>query len=233
MIAFVRPFSRLEVNHRVGDRRVALNAVGPRPEKKIAWHEFIEFESILVAAVNRSEISRFAQPDILLARIARHVFNSVLRQHVIDEAGAIHSAIRRIGRAVFVIEISRCELERTRTICTGSAFFSKPLISSCASVATLSAGEESATGDPGESSGLGEGLSFGFGEAVSVGLGRRSGRGISFLFSGVGSSSGGSSSLYWLFGGRRSWRRRGAGFFLLVFLGWYAPFLGVGVAKNS
>ena len=89
------------------DRRISLDAVRPCPEKKVARDKFIEFEGVLLTAIHRFESSRFAQPDILLARIARHITNSILRQNVKDEAGAIHPAARRIGRAVLVVEIPR------------------------------------------------------------------------------------------------------------------------------
>lgn len=94
------------------DRRIALDAVGPCPEKEIAGDKFIELEGVLLAAVHCPETSRFAQPDILLARIARHIRNAILRQHVNDEAGTIHPTVRGIGRAVLVIQIPRRQLER-------------------------------------------------------------------------------------------------------------------------
>lgn len=110
--ALLRSFLAAKINHRVSDRRVALDAVGPGPEKKIAGNEFVEFEGVFLAAVDRPESSRFAQPDILLARIARHIANAILRQHVNDKPGAIHPTVCRIRRPVLVIEIPRRQLER-------------------------------------------------------------------------------------------------------------------------
>ena len=94
------------------DRRIALDAVGARPEKQISRNQFIELERVLVSAVDGPERSGLSQPNVLLARIARHIANAILRQDIEDEAGAIHPAARRIGRAVFVIEIASRQLER-------------------------------------------------------------------------------------------------------------------------
>jgi hypothetical protein len=108
----VRPFLAAEIKHGVRDRRIALDAVGARPKKKIAWDQLVELEGVVVSAVDRLEGSGFAQPDILLARIARHVPDTVLREDVEDKAGAIHPPARWIGRTVFVLEIARRQLER-------------------------------------------------------------------------------------------------------------------------
>src|SRR5439155_13854406 len=60
---------------------------------------------------DRIKISRFAHPDILLARIARYVGKSIFLQNIVNETGAIHSAICRISGAVSVTEILPCQLE--------------------------------------------------------------------------------------------------------------------------
>src|SRR5438094_9880561 len=62
-------------------------------------------------AQNRVEISRFAHPDVLLARIARHIFEPVLREKIINEPRAIHAAICGIGRAIRITEILLCQSE--------------------------------------------------------------------------------------------------------------------------
>ena len=61
---------------------------------------------------NGAKVARFAYPDILPARVSRHVFDAVLAQDVVNEAGTIHPAIRRIGRSIAVIEIAFRQLER-------------------------------------------------------------------------------------------------------------------------
>ena len=64
-----------------------------------------------MAAQDRVETSRLAHPDILLAGIARDIAESVLLKNVVKEAGAIHAAVFRIGRAVAVAEILFGQLE--------------------------------------------------------------------------------------------------------------------------
>ena len=64
-----------------------------------------------MAAQDRIEISRFAHPHILLARIAGHISKSVLAKKIINETGAIHSAVCGISGAVCVTEILRCQIE--------------------------------------------------------------------------------------------------------------------------
>ena len=54
-------------------------------------------------------MSGFPHPNILLAGIARHIWKTILLKHVIDKAGAIHSAIFRICGAIGVTEILFCQ----------------------------------------------------------------------------------------------------------------------------
>jgi hypothetical protein len=100
-----------QVNHRVRDRRIALNRISAGPKKKIARLQIIEFERILFLTHNRLEFARSSQPDVLLAGIAWYVIDPILFEHEINEARTVHSAICRIGRAVFVIEIAGGEFE--------------------------------------------------------------------------------------------------------------------------
>ena len=104
--SLIRSFFAAEINHGVGDGRVALDVVGPGPKKKIPGDKLVQLEGVLLATVDRLEIPGFTQPDILLARIARHGGNAILCQDVKNETGAIHPAIRGIGRPIFVVEIS-------------------------------------------------------------------------------------------------------------------------------
>lgn len=90
------------------NRRIAIDIVGATPEKQIARLERVEFERIRMTAQDCIEISRLAHPDILLAGIPRHIGKSVLSQNVINEAGAIHTAVCRIGGTVCVTEILLC-----------------------------------------------------------------------------------------------------------------------------
>ena len=110
--ALPRSLFAAKINHRMRDRRIALDAVRPGPEKEIARDKFLELEGVLLPAVHRPEASCFAQPDILLAGIARHIGNAILRQHVNNETGAIHPTVRGIGRAILVIQIPRRQLKR-------------------------------------------------------------------------------------------------------------------------
>src|SRR5882762_10220769 len=64
-----------------------------------------------MAAKDGVEISGLAHPDILLTGIARHIGKSVLAEHVINETGAIHAAVRGIGRSVAVTKILFCQRE--------------------------------------------------------------------------------------------------------------------------
>ena len=93
------------------DRWVAIDAVRAAPEEQIARLERVELERILVAAQNRIEISRLADPNILLAGIARHFGESAFAEHVEDEAGTIHAAICGLGGAIRVAEISLRQLK--------------------------------------------------------------------------------------------------------------------------
>src|SRR5436305_1747388 len=62
------------------DRGVAIDVVSATPKEQIAWLKRIELERIFVAAQNGIEISSFAHPDVLLARIARNIFEPVFGQ---------------------------------------------------------------------------------------------------------------------------------------------------------
>ena len=64
---------------------------------QIARNEFVQLERILTTTVDRLESSRLADPDILLARIARDITHAILRQDVENESGAIHSPVSRIS----------------------------------------------------------------------------------------------------------------------------------------
>lgn len=96
----------------MGDRRITVDAVGACPKKKVARNEFVEFERVLMPAVDGLEIPRLAHPDVLLARISRNIANTVLGQHVNNEAGAIHSTAGGIGGAVLVVQVPRRQLQR-------------------------------------------------------------------------------------------------------------------------
>jgi len=60
-------FFPAEINHRVGDGRIAFDVVGARPKKKIAGHELRQFEAVLLSTDDRLKFSRLAQPGVLLA----------------------------------------------------------------------------------------------------------------------------------------------------------------------
>ena len=90
------------------DRWVAINIISAAPEEQVAWLESVEFKRVFLPAQDRVEISRFAHPDILLARIARHIFEPVFAQKIINEAGAIDSAVCWVGGAVCITEILLC-----------------------------------------------------------------------------------------------------------------------------
>ena len=94
------------------DRRVAFDGVSAGPKKQVARLECIEFKGIRIAAENRLEFSRLAQPDILLAGIARHIIKAVLLEHIINEPGTIHPAVAWIRRTVRVTKIAFGQVER-------------------------------------------------------------------------------------------------------------------------
>ena len=96
-----------EINHGVSDGRVTIDKISPGPKEEIARFERVELEAVVTMREHGLEIAGLAHPDVLLARIARHIFDSALGQNVMNETGAIHPAVRRIGRAVFVAEILR------------------------------------------------------------------------------------------------------------------------------
>ncbi len=98
-------FLAAEINHRVRNIGVPVDAVSAGPKKQITGLERVELESVVAMREHGLEISTFAHPNILFACIARHVLDAGLRKHVINEARAIHSAVCRIGRAIFVAEI--------------------------------------------------------------------------------------------------------------------------------
>ena len=54
---------------------------------------------------------RLAHPHVEPARIARHLRQPMLPEHIVDEAGAIHATTRRVGGAKGVSEIFPCEVE--------------------------------------------------------------------------------------------------------------------------
>jgi hypothetical protein len=101
-----------KINHRMCDRRIALDRISARPEKQIAGFEIVQFERVIFLAHDRLECFRVAQPGILFARITRNIADIILLEHIIDESRAIHSAAGGIGRAVLVIKIARRQLER-------------------------------------------------------------------------------------------------------------------------
>lgn len=100
-----------QINHRVRDRRIALDRIGSRPKKQVAGFQILQFERVILFAHDGFEEPCAAEPDILLGRIARHIADVVLLEHVINKARAIHSTVGRIRRAIFVIEIARGQLK--------------------------------------------------------------------------------------------------------------------------
>ena len=78
----------------------------------VARFEIVQFERIVFLAQDGFELTRTPEPHVLFARIARHIRDFVLLEHVINEPRAIHSAISGISRAIFVIEIARGQFER-------------------------------------------------------------------------------------------------------------------------
>ena len=101
----VRRLFPAQINHGVRYRRVTINLVSARPKQKIARFERVQLERVLAPAKNRLELSRFADPDVLFARVARHVRHPALGQNIINEPGTIHSALCRISRAILISEI--------------------------------------------------------------------------------------------------------------------------------
>ena len=101
-----------KINHGVGYRRVALYRVGSGPEKQIAGLQVFQFERVLLLTQDGFKLPTSAEPDILLARIARHFSDVILFEHIINKTRAIHSAGGRVGRAIFIIEIARGQFER-------------------------------------------------------------------------------------------------------------------------
>ena len=95
----------------MSDWRVTLDRIRPSPEKKVTRFQIVELERIILATNHGLEGAGAPNPDILSAGIARNIANAVLREHVIDETGAIHSAVGRIGGTVFVVQIAGGELE--------------------------------------------------------------------------------------------------------------------------
>lgn len=106
-----------QIDHRVGDRRIALYRVGSCPKQQVARFQVLQFERIILFAHDGLEEPCPAKPDVLLARIPRHIADIILFKHVINESGTIQSAAGRIGRTVFIIEIARGQLE-----CRGQEF---------------------------------------------------------------------------------------------------------------
>src|SRR5690348_895768 len=51
------------------------------------------------------EIARLADPDILLAGVARRIMEPVLLKQIIDKTGAMHSTVLRFGGPVGVSQI--------------------------------------------------------------------------------------------------------------------------------
>lgn len=111
--SMIGPLFAPEINHRVRNRRVALDFVSACPKKQIARFKVRKLEGLFFATNHGLELSRFAQPGILLTRIARHIAHTGICQHVINETRAIHAAAIGIGRTVLVIEAAARELERT------------------------------------------------------------------------------------------------------------------------
>ncbi len=74
--------------------------------------KIVQFETRFILGEHRIELFGFANPDVLLARLARHFLNPVLPQNVMDESRAIHPALRWIRGTIRVSEIARGELER-------------------------------------------------------------------------------------------------------------------------
>lgn len=96
----------------MGHGRISLDIVSAAPKKKITGRKLTEFKRIRIVTEDCPKISRFPDPDILSAGVPGNVLDPVLTQDKINEAGTIHSAIRRISRAVGVIEIARGQGER-------------------------------------------------------------------------------------------------------------------------
>src|SRR2546423_12937347 len=102
-----------EINHRVRNGRVAVDRIRAGPEKEIAGLQIFQLERIVPAANHRFEFSGATQPDVLRTRITRYIADAILAKYKIHKPGAIHSAVGRIVRTVFVIEISSGQFERS------------------------------------------------------------------------------------------------------------------------
>src|SRR5947207_2565116 len=63
----IGPLFASEINHRVRNRRVALDFVSACPKKQIARLKLRQLEGLFLAANHCLELSRFTQPRILLA----------------------------------------------------------------------------------------------------------------------------------------------------------------------
>ena len=81
------------------------------PKKQVARLERIELETVVALREHSFEGSGFAHPDILLTRIARHVFDSAPREHMINKTRGIHSTACRISGVDFVAEILRRQVK--------------------------------------------------------------------------------------------------------------------------
>ena len=75
--AMIGRFFATEINHRVCNVGIAIDRISAAPKKKIARFEVIELKGVVAVSEHSLEIARFAHPNVLLARIARHVADSV------------------------------------------------------------------------------------------------------------------------------------------------------------
>ena len=109
--SLVRAHLASKIDHGLSDIGVATDSVSAGPEKQIARRQCIQFKSVVALCKHGLKVSSFAHPNVLLAGITRHVFDAALREDVINETGAIHSAVDWVGRSVFVPKILRRQVE--------------------------------------------------------------------------------------------------------------------------
>ena len=81
------------------------------PKKQVARLERIKLETVVALREHGFEGSSFAHPNVLLARIARHAFNSALREQIINKALGVQSTAPQISRVDFVGKIFGRQIE--------------------------------------------------------------------------------------------------------------------------
>src|SRR5258708_21367521 len=94
------------------DRHVSIHLIGARPEHQVAGAKLLQLEGVAVSAQHRMEATVFANPEILVTRLARNIFVAGAGENIVNEPSAIHSSTIWVRPTISICQIPLCQSER-------------------------------------------------------------------------------------------------------------------------